>query len=77
MDAVMERISELLSPDELRDLTDSKPWAKQAAWLTERHIPHQVDGRRVLVSRVHVRAWLEGRHIIATTSSGPNFSAIR
>ena len=76
MTAVMERTGELLSADELVDLTDYSQAGKQAAWLAEQKIPHRIDGRRVIVSRVHLRAWLEG-HTAGVASSGPKFSAIK
>lgn len=75
MDAVAERLSEFLSDDELRELTSYKPSRRQAEWLSEHGIPHRVEGRRVIVSRVHVRGWLEGKTV--TVSSGINWGAIR
>jgi len=67
-------MSEFLEPDEIRQLTAYTPAAKQDAWLTEHGIPHRLDRRRVIVSREHVRAWLEGRPLHATTT--PNWSVI-
>ncbi|MBL0394158.1 DUF4224 domain-containing protein [Ramlibacter monticola] len=66
--------SDLYGPDELRQLTDRARAAEQSAWLRQRGIPHQRDGSRVLVARLHVRAWLEGRDTVA--SEGPNWSAL-
>lgn len=68
------KMSELYDIEELRQLTGKVRAAEQQAWLKERKIPHRREGRRVLVSRVHVRAWLEGRDIIA--SEGPNWGAL-
>jgi hypothetical protein len=65
---------EFLGPDELRALTGFKPAAKQDGWLREQGIPHRRDGARVIVSRLHVRAWLEGRPVVS--SNGPNWSAV-
>ena len=67
-------MTELYDDDELVRLTDCKRAADQAAWLAERGIPHRKEGRRVLVSRVHVREWLEGRNIVV--SEGPNWAAL-
>ena len=67
-------MSEFLEPSELRRLTDYAQADKQDAWLTEHGIPHQVVRKRVIVSREHVRAWLEGRPL--RTSSGPNWAAV-
>ena len=67
-------MSEFLEPDELKRLTDCAQARKQDEWLTGQGIPHKVDRRRVIVSREHVRAWLEGRPL--RSSSGPNWSAM-
>lgn len=67
-------MSELYDDDELRRLTGYARAAEQATWLRERDIPHRRDGRRVIVSRVHVRAWLEGRGVVV--SEGPNWGAL-
>ena len=68
-------MTEYLQPDEVKLLTDCTPVTKQDAWLTERGIPHQLDRKRVIVSREHVRAWLEGRPVVA--SNAPNLAALR
>jgi hypothetical protein len=75
MDAVIERQSEFLSASEVRELTDYAHAKQQAEWLTVRGIPHKLESRRVVLSRVHVRGWLEGRHMVA--GSGINFGAIK
>lgn len=67
-------MSEFLEPDELKRLTACTPAAKQDEWLTEQGIPHKVDRKRVIVSREHVRAWLEGRPL--RSSTGPNWGAL-
>lgn len=67
--------SEFLSPAELHQLTGLARAAGQIAWLVERRIPHRVDGRRVIVSRVQVRDWLAGRS--AVISKGPNWAAVK
>lgn len=66
---------EFLSTGELHGLTGYARPGQQAQWLKEQGIPHRVDGRRVIVSRVHSRAWLEGRHTV--TSAGINFGAVK
>ena len=67
-------MGEFLEPEELKRLTGHKQVIKQDAWLTEHGIPHQVDGKRVILSREHVRAWLEGRPL--HSSNGPNWAAV-
>jgi len=68
-------VSEFLPSPELHALTGYARAGAQAAWLKEKGIAHRVDGKRVIVSRVHVRAWLEGRGIVQST--GLNRAAIR
>jgi hypothetical protein len=67
-------MNEYLAPAELHTLTDFAHAAKQAAWLKEHGIPHMVDGRRIIVSRLHVQAKLEGKS--TPVSSGPNWAAV-
>ena len=55
----------------MHGLTDYARCAKQATWLAGKNIPHLIDGKRVIVSRVHVMARLEGR--IVASSSGLMF----
>jgi hypothetical protein len=68
------RLSEFLSVDELRDLTGAARATKQAAWLKDQSIPHRLVGRRVIISREHVRSWLAGRNV--PRSSGLNWAAL-
>lgn len=68
-------MTEYLTPAELHQLTAAARSAGQARWLADKAIPHQVDRRRVIVSREHVRAWLEGRGVVV--SKGPNWAALR
>ena len=65
--------SEYLSPFELHGLTGYSVRPKQIEWLKAAGIPHRVDGGRVIVSRVHVQAWIEGRTVV---SGGINFGAV-
>ena len=67
-------MSEYLDPAEVRTLTASCRVPAQANWLKENGIPHRLDGRRIIISRVHVQAWLEGRP--TRSSNGPNWAAL-
>lgn len=71
----MNIMTEFLSSPELHDLTGYAWPSSQATWLKEQGIAHRLNGKRVIVSRVHVRAWLEGRPVVQ--SSGLNLSAIK
>ena len=66
-------MTEYLPPPELHTLTGYARPIQQARWLKDKGIHHRVDGKRVIVSREHVRAWLEGKSIV---SGGLNMSAI-
>jgi hypothetical protein len=66
---------EFLKPVELHDLTGFARAAEQEAWLKAEGLTHRRCGKRVIVSRYHARAWLEGRPVIA--SNEPNLGAIR
>ena len=67
-------MTEYLTPAELHQLTGYARTGQQGDWLKNNSIPHKRDGARVIVSRVHVQAWLEGRHTI--TSTGPNWAKV-
>lgn len=67
--------SEFLSPAEIRDMTEKARVGAQCERLTEWGVPFRLAGRRVLVSRFHVREWLSGRTV--TPSRGINRAAIR
>lgn len=66
---------EFLSTADLHALTGYSRAAEQEVWLKEHGIPHRRDGRRIILARFHARAWLEGRHVVA--SNEPNLSALR
>lgn len=66
--------SEFLSKQELFDLTGFARPAELVDWLKDHRIPHQKDGKRVIVSRIHARSWLEGREVVA--SNAPNLNAL-
>jgi len=67
-------MTEYLNSQELHQLTGYARCGQQAAWLKEQGIPHRQDGSRIIVSREHVREWLEGKHTIS--SNGPNWAKI-
>lgn len=66
---------EYLAPLELRVLTGRTFVAGQTTWLLQWGIPHKVDGRRVIVSREHIRDWLQGHAVVH--SNGLNLGAIK
>jgi hypothetical protein len=68
-------MTEYLNPTELHTLTGYARATSQASWLKEHGIPHRLDGRRIIASRVHVQAWLEGKAPVF--SAGPNWSAVK
>ena len=68
-------MAEYLPPPELHALTGFARVSAQVEWLATHGIPHRQDGRRVIVSREHVRAWLEGRTV--ARSNGLNLAAIK
>ena len=55
--------SEYLSPGELHTLTGLARSATQSDWLKNKSIPFLLDGKRVIVSREHVRARIEGKDV--------------
>ena len=54
---------ELLTPQDLHQLTGYARAAKQVTWLKANGIPFRTDGPRVIVSHRHVTNWLEGRTV--------------
>jgi hypothetical protein len=66
---------EFLNAGDLRDLTGYTRASEQEEWLKTHAIPHRRDGRRIILARFHARAWLEGRHVVA--SNEPNLDALR
>lgn len=72
---VAERQSEWMSADEIHELTEKKSARLQAEWLKDHGIPHKLEGRRVKLSRFHVRAWLEGARM--AVGSGINWDAVK
>ena len=67
-------MKEFLTLPELHELTGYARSRQQAEWLKERGVPHRVDGRRIIIARQHVLAWLEGKTVV---SGGINFAAVR
>jgi hypothetical protein len=68
-------MTEYLTPPELHSLTGYARATSQASWLKEHGIPHRLDGRRIIASRIHVQAWLEGRP--AVQFGGINLEAVK
>jgi hypothetical protein len=68
-------MSEFLFPNELHQLTGYARASGQAEWLKAKGIPHRDEGGRIIVSREHVRSWIEGKPVLAR--GGLNVSAIR
>ncbi len=66
---------EYLSAAELFALTGYVRSGAQAEWLREKRIHHKLVDRRLIVSRLHVQAWLEGRSVIV--SLGLNLAGIK
>lgn len=66
---------ELLAPIEIRKLAGASKTDEQEAFLKREGIPHKRRGRRILLSRAHVRAWLSGQ--VVTPSRGVNLGAVR
>lgn len=64
---------EFLDATELHQLTGYARCKQQASWLAAEGVPHQVRGSRVIVCRVHARAWVEGKPQVVT-SWQPDFS---
>jgi hypothetical protein len=68
-------MSEYLAPQELHTLTGYARPTSQAVWLTQKGVPHRLDGRRIIVSRVHIQRWLEGKPL--ASFGGINMEAVR
>lgn len=67
--------TEFLTPAEIRPLADGKAGLlDQSEALRLLGIPHRVVGRRILVSRYHVREWLAGR--LVTPSKKPRLDLV-
>lgn|GEM_PF-1309310 len=75
MSARQPLVDELLNPTEVRALTDSSDPDVQERVLCQDGIPYRRRGRRILVSRYHVREWLTGRPVPA--SRGFDFSRVK
>lgn len=68
---------EWLDKDELRELTDRSRVTAQAAWLRDNGIPFRQPGpRRLIVCRIHVRAWVAGQAMASVSSGGLNWSTV-
>ena len=68
--------SELLSPAEVKAAAGGVArLSDQVEVLRAQGLPHKVVGRRVLVSRFHLREWLAGR--VVAPSSAPRLERVR
>lgn len=68
-------MSEFLSPAEVRELTGCVSRESQRTKLGVLGVPFRADGARILVSRIHVRAWLTGEEL--RQSQGPRLDLVR
>ena len=62
-DLQLAPVSEFLDKGEMRQLTGRAQVNKQQEWLEAQGIAHRRDGARLIVSRHHVRLWLERKHV--------------
>jgi hypothetical protein len=68
--------AEFLTPAEVKAAAGgAASIADQAATLKANGIPHRLVGRRLLVSRYHVRAWLQGE--VVAPRSEPKLELVR
>jgi hypothetical protein len=63
-----------LDEAEQRALTGCARAAERERWLKDKGIPYRLDGRRFIVLRRHVIAWVENRPVVSSNS--PNWSAL-
>jgi hypothetical protein len=68
-------MTEFLQTQELHQLTGYARPNAQVTWLKEKGVAFRQDGRRVIVSREHVRNWLAGRNVVH--SGGLNLAGIK
>jgi hypothetical protein len=72
-------MTEYLSPQELHQLTDYARPSGQVEWLRANGIPYKEEVKRgvirLIVSREHVRSWIEGKPVLAR--GGLKIEAIR
>lgn len=73
-DLQLAPVSEFLDKGEMRQLTGRAQVNKQQEWLQSQGVAHRRDGARLIVSRHHVRAWLEGKE--ARPKREPNWAAL-
>jgi len=72
---VTEPPGEFLTPAELRALTECAYVEPQCAKLEEIGVPYKRKSKGILVSRIHVRAWLLGE--VLCMSAGVDLSKVR
>lgn len=68
-------MTEYLTHQELHQVTGYARAGQQAEWLKSKAIPYKLEDKRLIVSREHVRSWLEGKPVLAR--GGLNIAAIR
>ena len=68
-------VNELLSPAEVKELAGCAARDAQAEKLAALGVPFRRDGARILVSRMHVRQWLNGEQL--RPSVGPRMDLVR
>lgn len=66
--------SEFLSAEELRQLTGRARVKAQAEWLHAEGIPFKRGGDGLVVCRIHIRSWVEGRPVVS--SGGLDWSTV-
>lgn len=67
--------AEFLSKSEIESLTGYKRVSDQAEWLVGMGVVHRMAGRRLIISREHVRLWLAGKPV--RQSEGPRLDLVR
>lgn len=68
---------EYLKPSEVKETTGGESkLQEQVRVLTEQGVPFKVVGKRVLVSRYHVREWLAGR-LSVPSRGGVNLDLVK
>lgn len=71
----MELTGEFLLPQEIKRMTSQGKLDDQESFFKKEGIPHRRLGKRILVSRAHVREWIAGA--VFVPSRGINMGAIK
>jgi hypothetical protein len=67
-------IGEFRDKRELRQLTGRAQVNAQTDWLRANGLPHRRDGSRLVVSRYHVRQWIQGEESVRSVE--PDISRV-